>query len=219
MNLHANAKLGLAWSRCSCARDRGWAFAEGGRDCLQRFAGDGASLVASLARGRPQPRLAGRSLKSAAPLAAAAELAGGGADPAGAAADGPWAGSAGRDRAYGPLDDLEGAAPARRSRGGRACQLQPPPPLRVVTIGRPAPHRRQASSVASNVLAIESPAIAKAPLNRNVGYDYLHCVDRRPLPLRLRRAAPTTRTPRPPRACSSGHSRISPNSASPHPRR
>ena len=49
MNLHANAKLGLAGRRRAGARDRGGAVAEGGGGGVQRLAGDGAPLVAPLA--------------------------------------------------------------------------------------------------------------------------------------------------------------------------
>ena len=49
MLLHANAKLGLAGRFALVARGRGGAVVEGGRGGFQRFAGDGASLVASLA--------------------------------------------------------------------------------------------------------------------------------------------------------------------------
>ena len=60
MYLHANAKLGLAGRLALVQRDRGGAaVAEGGRGRLQRLAGDGAPLVASLAgreRGRSRRR-------------------------------------------------------------------------------------------------------------------------------------------------------------------
>ena len=52
MNLHANAKLGLAGRReLVLAIERGLSLKEAAAR-LQRLAGDGAPLVASLARGR-----------------------------------------------------------------------------------------------------------------------------------------------------------------------
>ena len=49
MCLHANAKLGLAGRLALVRAIEERYFAEGGRGRLQRLAGDGASLVASLA--------------------------------------------------------------------------------------------------------------------------------------------------------------------------
>jgi hypothetical protein len=53
MDLHANAKLGLAGRRELVLAIEAGLFTEGGRGGVQRFAGDGAPLVASLAGGRP----------------------------------------------------------------------------------------------------------------------------------------------------------------------
>ena len=56
MNLHANAKLGLAGRReLVLAIERGLSLKQAAA-CFQRLAGDGAPLVASLARGRPRRR-------------------------------------------------------------------------------------------------------------------------------------------------------------------
>ena len=51
MNLHANAKLGLAGRRELVLAIEQGPVAEGRGDGLQRFAGDGAPLVTSLAGG------------------------------------------------------------------------------------------------------------------------------------------------------------------------
>ena len=49
MVLHRNAKLGLAGRLALCSRGRAGLFVEGGCGLLQRLAGDGLPLVASLA--------------------------------------------------------------------------------------------------------------------------------------------------------------------------
>ncbi len=76
MSFHRNAKLGLAGRSALVAGDRGRDDAEGGRGRLQRVAGDGAPLVASLVGGERggagDTVVSVRSLESAASLAAAA---------------------------------------------------------------------------------------------------------------------------------------------------
>ena len=128
MSFHRNAKLGLAGRYALVSRDRGWDDAEGGRGRLQRLAGDGASLVASLAGGRRGARatlscLFDRSSRPhRSPRQLAPELAGGGSalsppDRLGAAP------GRGRDRLR-ALDGLEGA-PAGRALAAAAAAREP----------------------------------------------------------------------------------------------
>ena len=123
MYLHANAKLGLAGRLALVRAIEGGLVAEGGRGRLQRLAGDGASLVASLAGRRARRRgdavVSARSLEPAAALAAAACRRAAGADLRLPPPDrlGSAAGRR-RDRLR-ALDRLEGAAAGTASRGRR----------------------------------------------------------------------------------------------------
>src|SRR5207244_9790810 len=95
------------------ARDRGRSFAEGGCGRLQRLAGDGASLVASLAGWRSSTGGVAGSLESAAPLAASACGRAAGADLRLPPQDGLGSSArGGRDRLR-PLDRVEGAPAGR----------------------------------------------------------------------------------------------------------
>src|SRR4051812_10584815 len=76
MSFHRNGKLGLAGRRALVSAVAGGGAAEAGCSLLRRLAGDGAPLVAPLARcrrgGASEPVVSARSLEPAASLAQAA---------------------------------------------------------------------------------------------------------------------------------------------------
>src|SRR5205807_4240855 len=101
------------WPARAGARDRGWSFVEGGRGRLQRLAGDGAPLVASLAGWPPVRGGTFGSLEPSTPLATAAGAGAAGADLRLPPRDGLGATTCWRCHWLRPFDRLESAA-ARR---------------------------------------------------------------------------------------------------------
>ena len=195
MNLHANAKLGLAAVPRSCG-GRGRDVAEGGSGRLQRLAGDRPPLVAPLAAGGREQAALARPLDRPPPLASAVDEAEEGPilRARSETASGP---AALPDRSPRPFNDLEGAADTA-SLDDRAASAASSP-LRMVAAGCPDPHRHRAAA------RFATPATAPAATDRELarppgaGCDYLHCVvdDHSPSPrsscTRARRAtvAPT----------------------------
>ena len=175
MDLHANAKLGLAGRReLVLAIEQGLSL----RAAATAFSVSPATAHRWWHRwlegGRAVSALRDRSSR---PRSSAASPDGvrGGADPARPARDQSWAGAPGGDRAPRPLDDLEGALAARAfpSAARTAAEL---PPLRVVTSGCAAAHGREEARPLQRPWPPRHRKPANKDLHRGIGYDHLHCV-------------------------------------------
>jgi hypothetical protein len=113
MQLHANAKLGLSGRYALVCAIEGGLSLKAAAAAFSLSPATAHPLVAPLAGGRAPEGGPGRPLEPAPPLPATADGRAGGVDPARPPRDQPGPGAAGRDRPPRPLDDLEGARPAR----------------------------------------------------------------------------------------------------------
>ena len=145
-------------------------------------------------RGGARARAAGFATGPRAPIASrAAQRRRGGADPAGpparpTSAPAAWRGSAaGPARRSGRCLHRHGLSRRRRGQPGRpTAAMSGRARERCFTSTSPAWRALSAPGTRSPAIRYRTGAEKRAAR----GYVYLHCVDRRPLPLRLRRAAP-----------------------------
>ena len=191
----ANAKLGLAGRLALVRGGRGRVVAAGGGGRVQRLAGDGASLVAALARGERSERaslacLLDRSSRPRRIAAAAAasssseRICAAGADRLGAAAASPARPGIAHSTVWKVLQPARAlAAAAAAARAGQPLRVALPRrsaahgrlPLRALPAARPRRHRRP-------------PQDRRRRRETRVGYDYAHAIVDDHTPPRLRRA-------------------------------
>ena len=220
MYLHANAKLGLAGRLALVRAIEERSVAEGGRGRLQRLAGDGASLVASLAGGRPSGRArcwiarAGRAARRGCSRAELQERI---CDCRRQTGWGPRLVAGATGFAHSTVWKVLQAGRALAPAAGRQGAGQQ---LRVALPGRSAAHGRRAATRAScgpatRVTGDRSQRIARLEQARRGSATTSRTRSSTTTPGSPTSSSTTTRRPRPSPASSSGRSPSSTSTGSP----